>query len=153
MRQCLNCGGTIPNRILIDGRIRNLKNRKYCITCSPFGQHNTRKIEKDYVPRNKRYVVNVKNRRNKIRDMAVSFLGGKCEKCGYDKCRRALCFHHINQEDKAFSISDTGKAWDSVLIEIMKCALLCHNCHMELHEGMWTITDIRREAHVDVAQS
>ena len=44
MRKCLNCENQVPNLTTIDGKKRNLKNRKYCLDCSPFGQHNTRKI-------------------------------------------------------------------------------------------------------------
>lgn len=43
-----------------------------------------------------------KRRRNKI-DL-VKYKGGKCVKCGYDKCIDALEFHHIDSEDKDFGI-------------------------------------------------
>ena len=44
MRKCLNCENQVPNLAWIDGKKRNLNNRKYCFECSPFGKHNTRKI-------------------------------------------------------------------------------------------------------------
>jgi hypothetical protein len=28
--------------VLVDGKTRNLQNRKFCLDCSPFGKHNTR---------------------------------------------------------------------------------------------------------------
>ena len=44
MPTCLNCGLKFPNRLMIGGVRRNLKNRKYCVRCSPFGGHNTRSL-------------------------------------------------------------------------------------------------------------
>lgn len=44
MPACNLCGSHFPNWILIDGVKRNLGGRKYCLTCSPRGVHNTRKL-------------------------------------------------------------------------------------------------------------
>ncbi|NBV11481.1 MAG: hypothetical protein EBS04_08525 [Chitinophagia bacterium] len=44
MKICLKCEKEFPLFIKIDGKNRNLKNRKYCLNCSPFGLHNTQKI-------------------------------------------------------------------------------------------------------------
>jgi len=41
---CRLCNEKFPNRKKIDGEKRNLKNRKYCLKCSPFGKHNTKKL-------------------------------------------------------------------------------------------------------------
>lgn len=41
MRVCLKCGCTFNNYIKIEGKTRNLINRKFCLDCSPFGLHNT----------------------------------------------------------------------------------------------------------------
>lgn len=41
---CLKCTNEFPNRKVIEGKKRNLQNRKYCLECSPFGEHNTLKI-------------------------------------------------------------------------------------------------------------
>lgn len=149
MRECKKCNTPVPYKVIIDNRERNLKNRKYCLQCSPFGQHNTQKLELPSIPKSQRVVKNVAKRRKKVRDDAIAFLGGKCERCGYDTCSRALCFHHRNPEEKEFNISNVGKSWASVVKELKKCILLCHNCHMELHDNLWSIEDIRREAHKD----
>ena len=45
MPNCVICNDFFPNSIEINGKIRNLQRRKYCLKCSPFGQHNTRKLE------------------------------------------------------------------------------------------------------------
>lgn len=62
--------------------------------------------------------------------------GGKCERCGYDKNIAALQFHHINPEDKSFTLDARTierKSDEEVIEEFNKCQLLCANCHMELH--------------------
>ena len=37
MKVCGICGKEFPNRVIIDGVVRNLKSRKYCLECVPFG--------------------------------------------------------------------------------------------------------------------
>ncbi len=80
----------------------------------------------------------VKKRRIKLRKMAREYKGGKCEICSYEKCDRALSFHHINPKTKSFGLSDKGltRSWSAIKKEIDKCVLLCANCHMEVHEGI-----------------
>ena len=46
MPVCNKCGDSFPNWIKINGERKNLKNRKYCLECSPYGLHNTTKLEK-----------------------------------------------------------------------------------------------------------
>jgi len=68
----------------------------------------------------------------------VEYKGGKCLKCGYDKCLAALEFHHrkpkyknkLLEGNRAFSIK--GK-WNELKKELNKCDLLCANCHREVH--------------------
>lgn len=85
----------------------------------------------------------VKKRRKKLREMAREYAGGKCAICGYDKCSRALSFHHIDPKMKSFGIAVKGltRSWESIKKEIDKCILLCANCHMELHEGLAQIPE------------
>lgn len=74
-------------------------------------------------------------RRIKIKQDLVTYKGGKCEVCGYNKCMRALTFHHINPNEKDFNISNKYSAsLNSLKKEADKCQLLCHNCHNEVHE-------------------
>jgi hypothetical protein len=79
----------------------------------------------------------VKHRR-KLKQMAVDYKGGKCEKCGYNKCNDALEFHHPDPTQKDFSISNGGcsQAWDKIRIELDKCIMLCSNCHREAHANI-----------------
>ncbi len=77
----------------------------------------------------------VTKRRKRIREMAVMYKGGKCMRCGYDKCPGALDFHHIDSSKKAFGISKGGitRSWSRVKKEVNKCMLICANCHREEH--------------------
>lgn len=43
---CKKCSLRFPRSLKIDGKYRNLGNRSYCLSCSPFGKHNTAKIER-----------------------------------------------------------------------------------------------------------
>jgi hypothetical protein len=44
MPTCKICKLNFPNIIKVDGKEKNVKNRKYCIICSPFGIHNTKQL-------------------------------------------------------------------------------------------------------------
>lgn len=70
--------------------------------------------------------------------------GGKCIKCGYDKCIKALEFHHLDPSKKDFTISnDHFKLLDAVN-ESKKCVLICSNCHKKLHDNLWSIEDLMK---------
>lgn len=43
-KTCLNCDLEFPYKVEIEGKVRNLQNRKYCLECSPFGDHNTKQL-------------------------------------------------------------------------------------------------------------
>jgi hypothetical protein len=46
MKTCRKCGNQFPKRLVIGGKERNLQNRGYCFSCSPFGGHNNKALEK-----------------------------------------------------------------------------------------------------------
>jgi len=77
-------------------------------------------------------------RRDKVKEMAIEYKGGCCEKCGYDRCIGALEFHHLDPTKKDFAIGSKGytRSWDKVKEELDKCVMLCANCHRELHSGL-----------------
>jgi 5-methylcytosine-specific restriction endonuclease McrA len=77
----------------------------------------------------------VTNSRRKLKQKSVQYKGGKCNRCGYNKCLDALEFHHIDRSDKEFGIGTKGatRAWEKLKIELDKCELLCSNCHKEEH--------------------
>lgn len=68
---------------------------------------------------------------------AMALLGGKCSRCSQDH-PAALDFHHLDPALKRFRISDAvARAkkypWEDVVEEVMKCILLCKNCHAIEH--------------------
>lgn len=79
----------------------------------------------------------VKNSRQRLKQRLIEIAGGKCCICGYNKCTSALEFHHINPEEKEFSIGgNTNVGFLRAVEEIKKCILVCANCHREIHEGL-----------------
>ena len=76
----------------------------------------------------------VARRRREVKRMLVVALGGKCAKCGYNKCVEALDFHHLNPEEKSFGLSASGytRSFEKALAEAKKCILICANCHREI---------------------
>lgn len=50
----------------------------------------------------------VDKRRKEICQMFIDYKGGKCQICGYNKCIRALDFHHRDPEKKDFGLSAKG---------------------------------------------
>jgi len=76
----------------------------------------------------------VNTRRFAVIQKLKNLLGAKCSKCGYDKCQSALAFHHLDPKEKKFTISSAFcRKWDTLEKEVMKCILLCANCHIEFH--------------------
>ena len=81
-----------------------------------------------------------KERRYLFKTKALDYKGGKCQKCGYSRCREALEFHHIDPKEKDFMISHSNRrSWDAVKKELDKCVLLCTNCHNEEHSTTFPI--------------
>jgi hypothetical protein len=78
-----------------------------------------------------------KERKIKIKQLAVDYLGGKCNRCGYDNCIEAFEFHHIDPSTKDPSLDgrgiNRGKSFEASKEELDKCVLLCANCHREVH--------------------
>ena len=44
--KCLKCDGDFKRWIEVDGKMKNMSGRKYCLECSPYKQHNTRQVER-----------------------------------------------------------------------------------------------------------
>lgn len=78
----------------------------------------------------------VTKRRFILKEKAVEYKGGCCEKCGYNKSKRALEFHHLDPNEKDFGIAYKGytRSWEKVKTELDKCILVCSNCHAEIHD-------------------
>ena len=80
------------------------------------------------------------NNKTSIKKALIEYGGGKCQKCGYNACQRALEFHHLDPTQKDFGISKTlTKNIQTLKSEIDKCILLCSNCHAEEHQRLYEL--------------
>jgi hypothetical protein len=155
MKSCKNCGESFPTRVKVDGQIRNLCSRKFCLNCSPFGGHNTKSDfgkppkrsstipykdwPQEWKDNNTR---RIQNSRNERRNAIIKLLGGKCTICEYSKCGRSLHCHHRDPRTKSFNLSSRQictRSWETVKKEAQKCVLLCSNCHGEVHDGITSL--------------
>ena len=78
------------------------------------------------------------NHRHSRKILAINYKGGKCQRCGYDRCIAALEFHHRNPEDKKRGVDSRALSnckWETAKKELDKCDLLCANCHREVEYG------------------
>jgi hypothetical protein len=156
MPECNKCGSKFPYKVEIDGRIRNLKNRKYCLNCSPFGKHNTRRLHDENIVEGLRlckgckkpmssvrrwycYTCNSNRRRTRVAKKVYDIVGLSCWKCGYsigEQSSLVLCFHHVDPSTKKIKLTRDEMArypFEIVLKEIRKCVSLCTRCHTEYH--------------------
>jgi 5-methylcytosine-specific restriction endonuclease McrA len=141
---CEACGRTFPRRAVIDGALRNLDSRRFCLVCSPFAQHNTSGSPPGPVSaaelaelrrkrRNAKTYRYQKRIRAGLRADLVASRGGRCEVCGYTGTTAALEFHHRDPRSKEFTLSRASAAGVRVWAEAAKCDLLCANCHRRRH--------------------
>lgn len=146
MKICEKCGVEFKTYFKIDGKYRNLTGRRFCIECSPFGSHNTRKnivlvirickvcgsnkVKKgNYCPS-----CLTRMRRSMIKLAAIKYKGGSCVKCGFSGHPSSFEFHHTDPSDKDFEIGQiSNRRWDLVKSELDKCEMLCANCHRAIH--------------------
>lgn len=106
--------------------IQNGWTRKYCYDCAPHENENCSHADA------------VTTKRRALKKMLIEYKGGKCERCGYNKCMRALEFHHLNPSEKDFGLSKClTKSVAALKAEADKCILLCANCHAEIHQELY----------------
>ena len=149
----MSCGKAFNAKQLIDGRMRSLYRRRFCLECSPFGQHNTSRqppgvmtpeelVKYRHRKRNEKTYRYQKKQRKQVKARLVALLGGRCQVCGYEGSMAALEFHHLDASGKEFAISKYGVSLKRLLAEAQKCELLCSNCHRERHAAADALLDI-----------
>lgn len=77
--------------------------------------------------------------RVKIKNHIIDAYGGKCQVCGYNKCRQAFDFHHISPLSKKFGINSAlknGHSITEIINELKICIMVCANCHREIEAGI-----------------
>ena len=115
IKKCEICGNEFETK-------PNGNSRKYCFECSPS------------YPKGESRSKTISVLRRAMKKEAVKRHGGKCERCGYNKCIDALQFHHKDANKKEFGLANgITHSWEEYLAESMKCELLCANCHAEEH--------------------
>jgi 5-methylcytosine-specific restriction endonuclease McrA len=91
-----------------------------------------------YADRRNYLIDAVRKRRKTVRYRALTYKGGRCQRCSYDRCMEALEFHHLTSTKKDFGISSKGytRSWEKIRAELDKCVLLCAICHREVHSSL-----------------
>jgi hypothetical protein len=157
---CDTCNREFPKFLVLNGKTKDLTKRTKCLECSPFKVDRTKRAAEKSIPVdfdskclncNRSYkcskraghtktrcnscTVNI--RRFEIKARAIEYKGGKCNGCGYNRCSRALVFHHRDPTKKDFALGGNhSRNWEVIQLELDKCDLLCHNCHTEEHHRL-----------------
>jgi hypothetical protein len=161
---CPKCNNEVP-KFYFDknGKKHNCQRRKYCFICSPFGQHNTIKLEElkngrgkcklcgKPVQRNsnssKCYSCFFNQRQSQMILKVQDIVGDKCWICGYNRTWRNIAFHHVDKSQKLFGLTTrefVGYKWSRVFIEMQKCVVVCMNCHGEIHDNIISDKEISK---------
>ncbi len=126
-----------------------LKNKdRYGRDQSYINGHNGRKYDdpkqykREWNKRNKEskdyYKVNERRARKQT---LINLLGGECLKCGFAYNGKNACsfqFHHVNPATKVFPLTASkllDVSWDEIIDEVLKCELVCANCHFQIHSS------------------
>ncbi len=162
MPKCRLCGCYFPTKMIIKNQKRNLGGRKYCLDCSPFGHHNTIPLDrqkygnccscgkvltgkqerfcsvkcsnKDKSNRRDKFQDKIRARSVRIRNkqIGVELLGGKCSECGFVGISAQYDFHHVDKKIEGVS-RILNRSWERIKDEVLRCNLLCVNCHACKH--------------------
>jgi len=85
-----------------------------------------------------RCVSHYKQRRLKIiKESIIEWFGGSCQKCKKSYPYYVYDFHHKDKSQKDFSpgLALATRSTETISKELIKCELLCSNCHREVHNG------------------
>jgi hypothetical protein len=74
--------------------------------------------------------------RSERRNFILALVGSKCQLCGYDKLSKNLAFHHLEDKKYKLSAREFQFGFKKLLPELLKCIVVCHNCHGEIHEDL-----------------
>lgn len=141
MPVCRKCGLSFSNWLFIKGKKRNLQRRKFCVHCSPFGEHNTNSSILPPDEKEELFLRRKEKRHNqkrhydrtytsRLRDRALETLGNSCVICG-NADKRILQFDHINGGGNK---NKSGWGRRKLYLDIIykrrnDVQILCANCH------------------------
>ena len=104
--------------------------------------------------RRRSIIERVSEHRRKRKRQAIEYKGGECRVCGYDRCAGALCFHHLDPDEKDFMLNRVfARAWSYIRKELDKCILVCSNCHAEIHDGLVDLRLILTDEEIERAKA
>jgi hypothetical protein len=146
-RVCESCGQAFDLKVVVDGKLRSLYGRRFCLECSPFGIHNTSRTPPRLVAgselteyrrarRNAKTYRWQKRHRLSRKVQIVIERGGRCVDCGYSVCLAALEFHHRDPSGKEFGLGKFSGSLARFRAEAAKCDLVCANCHRRRHAAL-----------------
>jgi len=129
-RVCRKCGRELQiEKFELDHTKNGDIRRRTCRECR-------QKQRKEWRKRNpEKYHAQAIRRQNNQTQWLYS-LKKPCIICGESE---PVCidFHHINSDDKEYTIGrNRGKSKEHLLEEISKCVCLCSNCHRKVHAGI-----------------
>lgn len=132
---CNKCGRELPIEMFesehLNGKIII---RNVCRECRAEYRKKWRKENPE------KYCAQATRRQNKQTEFLNS-LKKPCVICG-EKEPVCIDFHHLNKEEKEFTIGkhrSRSKEW--LLNEVSKCVCLCSNCHRKVHAGIINLED------------
>ena len=151
-KKCLKCDNAFLITMKIEGKRVNLRNRHYCLDCSPYKGGNNRVLHlitgkciycgKDIKIRRACNACRVKQSHERRWKKILDIIGYYCIKCDYGDINkyRVLEMHHVDPSKKLFHINKDGmrNGWEKVKEELLKCIPMCPTCHREYHVGILT---------------
>jgi hypothetical protein len=128
--KCPKCKLDLNEDAFAKNRTRKNGHSSYCKKCNKTikdKHYNNNKID---------YKNKVDNRRSVIKNYILDIKKkSKCKFCDENHIS-CLQFHHLDKNEKDFSISDVtqlGVSIEKVNLELEKCIIVCSNCHFKLH--------------------
>jgi hypothetical protein len=106
---CLSCGETDPSKF-------NGHKKSKCIKC-----HTPQTYPK------------LKEWRKNTKLKLVEGFGFTCSCCGLIDSPVVYDFHHLNPNEKDFTLSSNVKSWNVLVNEAKKCIMVCSHCHRKIH--------------------
>lgn len=129
-RRCKQCGRMLGKNLHVCAAVE-ARGDRFCARCGsgPLSNKGYARYKKNCIRCDKRHW-RAKERLERVR-LRRSF-GGKCQRCGYERCADALHFHHVHGRiEKAVK---RGKvSLKEVREHPKRFALVCANCHIEIH--------------------
>jgi predicted HNH restriction endonuclease len=141
-KMCFCCGTLKAISDFYQNTRRKDGHQTYCIEC----EKKKNQERRDYIIKNKKeyyqnhlvqFKQNQRDRGQSIKIKIINILGNKCSCCGLEyngKNGSVFDCHHRDPEQKLFSIASHQYVDPNLFMdELIKCDLVCKNCHALIH--------------------